>query len=226
MPAAVRGDAGRLRQVLTNLVGNAIKFTHEGEVVVVGRRRAATRLRFEVRDTGIGIEPGGVEQLFESFTQADSSTTRRYGGTGLGLAISRQLVELMGGEIGVESEPGSGSTFWFTVRMPAAAEPRRRRRRASSTGCACSSSTTTRPTARSSSASWRPGACAPTPPRGGEEALERVRATPSVEPYDLVLLDHHMPGLDGLGVARALAGGGPRVILLSSAGAHARRRRA
>jgi HPt (histidine-containing phosphotransfer) domain-containing protein/anti-sigma regulatory factor (Ser/Thr protein kinase) len=119
VPAAVHGDAGRLRQVLANLVANAVKFTYEGEIVVaVSYERS--RLRFDVRDTGIGVETDRVERLFDSFSQADSSTTRRYGGTGLGLAISRQLVEMMGGTIGVESEPGRGSTFWFEVEMPAA----------------------------------------------------------------------------------------------------------
>ncbi len=127
-PTEVRGDPVRLRQVLANLLANAVKFTARGEVVLaadfVGRRGRRLQLRFEVRDTGIGIPPEKQERLFESFYQADSSTRRRYGGTGLGLAISRQLVELMGGELGVESEAGRGSTFWLTVGLlPAEASP-------------------------------------------------------------------------------------------------------
>jgi len=120
VPATVNGDDGRLRQVLINLVGNALKFTHEGEVQV----RIATSaqdpelLLFEVIDTGIGIAKDALSRLFQSFSQANSQTTRQYGGTGLGLAISKRLVELMGGEIGVESEPGLGSRFYFTVRIP------------------------------------------------------------------------------------------------------------
>jgi signal transduction histidine kinase/CheY-like chemotaxis protein len=149
VPIAVQGDLGRLRQVLTNLVGNAIKFTQRGEVVVeVGKTedrgprtdngrvpvsglrspvlsshtldlgtRNSCVLHFTVRDTGIGIPYEVRERLFQSFTQADDSTTRKYGGTGLGLAISKQLVEMFGGQIGVESEPGRGSTFWFTVSL-------------------------------------------------------------------------------------------------------------
>jgi PAS domain S-box-containing protein len=121
VPTAVRGDPGRLRQVLTNLVGNAIKFTEKGEVTVsVALEQggeAECMLRFSVRDTGIGIPEGKIGILFGKFTQVDTSTTRQYGGTGLGLAISKQLVEMMGGGIGVASEEGKGSEFWFTVRL-------------------------------------------------------------------------------------------------------------
>jgi signal transduction histidine kinase len=121
LPATAIGDPGRLGQVLGNLINNAVKFTPSGQIVVRARASAAgpdaTLLRITVQDSGIGIAPDVLTAVFEPFVQADSSTTRRYGGTGLGLAISRRMVELMGGEIGVESEPGQGSTFHFTVRL-------------------------------------------------------------------------------------------------------------
>jgi len=124
LPEVVRGDSERLAQVLSNLISNAIKFTASGEIIVSAALAEHTdggaRLRFEVKDTGIGIPAEAQKLIFQSFAQADGSTTRKHGGTGLGLAISKQLVEMMGGEIGVDSEPGEGSLFWFTVRLDTA----------------------------------------------------------------------------------------------------------
>ena len=117
----LRGDPGRIRQILVNLVGNAIKFTHQGEIVIRAEPRAETMddvtVRFSVQDTGVGIPRERQAAVFERFTQADGSTTRKYGGTGLGLTISKQLVEMMGGEMGVDSTPGIGSTFWFDIKF-------------------------------------------------------------------------------------------------------------
>jgi PAS domain S-box-containing protein len=126
-PVLMRGDPGRLRQIIMNLVGNAIKFTHEGHIVVTATkavRDGAPALRIEVKDTGIGIPANRIDRLFKTFSQIDSSTTRHYGGTGLGLSIVKRLAEHMGGEVGVTSEVGQGSTFWFTVRInPLAEQP-------------------------------------------------------------------------------------------------------
>ncbi len=123
MPSPLAGDATRLRQALVNLAGNAIKFTERGRVeiraTVVEDIESGALVRFEVEDTGIGIEAGALSRLFSAFEQADTSTTRRYGGSGLGLAITRKLAQLMGGEAGARSEPGAGSTFWFTARLAA-----------------------------------------------------------------------------------------------------------
>ena len=120
-PRRVRGDGSRVRQVLINLVGNAVKFTAQGSVAVRVRRRPGAgddAVLLEIVDSGIGVDPGRLEQMFEPFVQADVSTTREYGGNGLGLAIAKELVELMGGTIGADSEPGRGSTFWFELALP------------------------------------------------------------------------------------------------------------
>ena len=233
VPDALVGDPGRLRQVLINLVGNAVKFTDRGEVVVgvtlgpggAAEGRAVT-LHFSVRDTGVGIPADKQGQIFEAFTQADASTTRRYGGTGLGLTISAQLVGLMGGRLRVESEPGRGSTFHFTARFGL---PDRPRDRAATEGpvrlsglpvLVVDDNATNRHILREVLAGWgmRPAEAA-----DGREALEALRnAAAAGEPFPLALLDSHMPGLDGFDLAGRVRQdpdlAGCTLVMLTSAG--------
>ena len=206
VPAMVCGDRGRLRQVLTNLVCNAVKFTEAGEVAVRVRTEGA-RVRFDVTDTGIGISRKAVGKLFDSFAQADTSTTRRYGGTGLGLAISRQLVELMGGEITVASTPGEGSTFSFTVRLdeplmprPAARAPRAAGEPEGARGRRQRDQPRDR---RGLPRRARASSCESA--ADGPSALSAMHAAARVgEPFELVVLDGQMPGMDGIEVAQAI----------------------
>ncbi len=202
----VVGDAARLRQVLVNLVGNALKFTERGQVVIRVREAGSTggtsQLRFEVEDTGIGIRPENQQRIFESFSQEDGSTTRRYGGTGLGLAISRQLIGLMGGELGVQSEPGSGSTFYFTLRLPRAPfsdEALQPSQLAHARILVADDNATNREILAAQLGSWgmEVGVAS-----SGAQALD-ILARQAEDPVDVLLLDMKMPGMDGLAVARA-----------------------
>jgi PAS domain S-box-containing protein len=229
VPSALRGDPGRLRQVLTNLVGNAVKFTEKGEVVLrvtlASSSEDAAQVRFEVRDTGIGIDLGLRPQLFESFVQADGSTTRRHGGTGLGLAISRRLVQLMGGDIEVESRVGQGSTFWFAVRferqpVAASAHSTPPTRLAGRRVLAVDDNATNRQILRQQLGHW---GLRVTTGESGAEALAALRkAAASGKRYDLAILDMKMPGMDGLSLARAIKKEkkleGVRLVLLTSIG--------
>ncbi|HXU12126.1 MAG TPA: ATP-binding protein, partial [Candidatus Binatia bacterium] len=210
VPGAVCGDPGRLRQILLNLVGNAIKFTPSGEVIL--RARLATEdedsrtIRFEVTDTGIGIDAEARARLFEPFTQAEGSTTRKFGGTGLGLAISRQLTELMGGRIGVESEAGKGSTFWFTVVLDRGDEDDQKiwneedtaRLRVLVVDDNQISLEIEQDLLEAMSYQVTTAASGPE----AIEALERSAAHGDANPFDLVLLDWKMPGMNGLELAR------------------------
>jgi CheY-like chemotaxis protein len=213
MPAAIVGDVTRLRQVLLNLLSNAVKFTEAGEVVLsVGAQRPdgpdrPYELSFSVRDTGIGIPPDRLDRLFQSFSQIDTSTTRRYGGTGLGLAISQRLTELMGGRVEVTSEVGRGSDFHFTIRAPAAAAPLPTRRDLSGVQpslrgkrvLVVDDNATNRRILTTYLATWGMPARATGSPG---EALEWIRAD---ERFDAAILDMHMPEMDGVTLARAIA---------------------
>jgi PAS domain S-box-containing protein len=212
VPRRVCGDPVRFHQIVLNLVGNAVKFTESGEVVVRCTRdaRAAAGasgvgLRVQVSDTGIGIAADAIPFLFDPFRQADQSTTRRFGGTGLGLTISKQLVELMGGAIGVDSEPGRGSTFWFTAQLGEAEAP--------GEPDASAPATRARVLVVDDSATIRAWLTAKLARRGidpvavedGRLALATLRrAVDAGAPFDLVILDLVMPGMDGLTLARSI----------------------
>src|ERR1019366_8845838 len=204
------GDGGRIRQVMTNLVGNAIKFTKDGQVwitVACSELDAAREnLRVTVRDTGTGVPEDKIGLLFQKFSQVDGSSTRKHGGTGLGLAISKQLVELMGGSIGVESRIGEGSTFWFEVPLPADPRPEitpvpvedLRGLRV----LIVDDNEVNRRVLREQTAAWgmRNGTLA----SGVEVTAALSKAASEGDPYDFLLLDCHMPGMDGRAVTAAV----------------------
>ena len=210
VPTALRGDPGRLRQVLTNLIGNAIKFTEQGEVVVSVTKIEETEshviLRFEIQDTGIGISATSRRLLFRAFTQADGSTTRKYGGTGLGLVISEQLVELMGGKIGIESIPGTGSTFWFTARFEMQLNPAPAIEPAGNLAgirmLIVDDNATNRRILNHQTTSW---GMIVSEAESGERALELLHAgVVRGEPYRLAMLDLMMPDMDGFQLAELI----------------------
>jgi two-component system, sensor histidine kinase and response regulator len=229
VPRYLRGDAGRLRQVLVNILGNAVKFTAEGEVVLtvslLEEAETAARLRFEVKDTGIGIAEDFRERVFEPFVQADGSDTRKHGGTGLGLSICRQIVEAQGGEIGVESEPGKGSTFWFQLAFGKNAAPPRQ----VPVGIDCpkdlrvlvvDDNATNRKILQLQLANLQMRSSGRS---SGDEAIELLRReNAGPDPFHLAIIDMQMPGMDGLSVARLIksdpAISATRLIILSSLG--------
>ena len=234
VPEEIMGDPGRFRQILINLVGNAVKFTDRGEIFVTLAIEMspgqAARLRVEVRDTGIGLTAEAQKRIFQSFTQADSSTTRRYGGTGLGLSISRQLVEIMGGVMAVESEPGRGSTFWFTLPLEAAisAPPPAAAPLDGIAGrriLVVDDNETNRRILARLLERW--GAVAVAVERGSEALGRLAQAEAAGSPFELVILDYQMPVMDGLELAQAIrldpGFGRVPLILLSSALAHEHR---
>ena len=228
LPQALRGDPGRLRQVLLNLLGNALKFTEKGEVVVTAACEDETdkevTLRFEITDTGLGLNEETQSRLFQPFTQADGSTTRRFGGTGLGLAISKQIVHLMGGQIGVRSTLGHGATFWFTVRLekqpagmaqdtPALASTLQGLRT-----LIVDDNATNRKILQHYCAAWGLRSKSFTTATDALTALHQ--AVTDHDPFQFVLTDYQMPEMDGLMFSREILSdkkiSATNVILLTS----------
>ncbi len=211
VPLTLMGDPLRLGQILLNLTGNAVKFTEQGEIVVstelVNKGQDRTTLRFDVRDTGIGMTAEQAANLFQPFTQADSTTTRKYGGTGLGLTISKRLVEMMGGTIGVESEPGQGSSFYFSAEFGLASQEREKRSR--QVGdlkglrvMVVDDSTTSQNIFKGILESFSFDV---TVADTGEKALEEISRTVDGGPfYGLVIMDWKMPGIDGIEASRKI----------------------
>jgi signal transduction histidine kinase/DNA-binding response OmpR family regulator len=210
VPRHFVGDAGRIRQVLTNLVGNAVKFTPGGHVLITVKCESETAeraaIRIEVEDTGVGIPPDRVHTLFEKFSQVDGSSTRKYGGTGLGLAISKQLVNLMGGAIGLTGRPGEGSTFWFTLPLRLDAQPRAQPVPVDNLRglrvLIVDDIEVNRRVLHEQLSSWDMpnGAEA-----GGSRALETLRlASQTGDPFRFVLLDYQMPEMDGVTLAATI----------------------
>ncbi len=226
VPAVVRGDTTRLRQILVNLLGNAVKFTQAGEIVLgVGatpKDNDRMELSFAVRDTGIGIPPEGMQRLFQSFSQVDASTTRRFGGTGLGLAISKRLAELMGGTMWVESEVGRGSIFHFTIMVESVASKPRAYLTAGKTNLAgkhlliVDDNATNRRILTALTAGWGMTSRAAA---SGAEALLWLRES---QPFDAAILDMQMPDMDGVMLGREIRRLRPApqlpFVLLSSLG--------
>jgi two-component system, sensor histidine kinase and response regulator len=231
VPRHVRGDSGRIRQVLTNLLGNAIKFTGQGEVLVrvtsEPRSESEVEIRVAVSDTGIGVVPEVQKKLFEAFTQADGSLTRRYGGTGLGLAICKQLVELMGGWIGMASTRGEGSTFWFTLRLerlPGLDDSQEemvkwlRGKRV----LVADPGVNSRRVLEYFLRQW--GMELVMADAAGDVLLELQRGVQAGVPYDVALLDLQTPGAGGLGLAEEIRSGGrnpaTKLVMLTSLNLH------
>ena len=229
VPRNVQGDPTRLRQVLTNLISNAIKFTHEGEVVVAASLVAAAdghpRIRFAVRDTGIGIPADKLDAIFEEFSQADTSTTRKYGGTGLGLAICRRLVRLMGGELSVASRMGEGTEFGFAVPLsagavPGAGVPARGASLAGRRVLVVDDNPTNRRIVQHALAA---ADVEVVETHSGPTALTVLRrAQRDGTPFDLAIIDSEMPEMDGFSLARSVredqAIGATRLVMLTSSG--------
>ncbi len=211
VPHIVKGDPGRLRQVLTNLVSNAVKFTHQGEVVLnvllETDSEEILKIRFNVNDTGIGITNDAKDSLFESFSQADSSTTRKFGGTGLGLAISQRLVELMGGVIGVDSEEGQGSCFWFTITL-GKAEAHKQTLAPSPIGlhgqhvCLIDKNTTNLSLLQDFAQQW--GMRFHSANTSSEALACLAEANAQGDPFDIAIIDGNMPEMNGVGLIETL----------------------